>query len=482
MPGRVISSQGGIFVYSKKVIKDISESLDARILQFVGDYENKYDFYEGYLLELVETIMNSSLGEWDESGYRSIVREERKKRKRNKVRWYNKLEEAMKQDEIGSKHPFYFMSVLHDVLPKSEWDMQYEGRTLKEVLQQKFEDAGVWLGDTSAPLVSYPAITSLSKTRILSALKSDMTISILDVIDEKYGGSIKNTWSSMPSAIIDVPFFSPRNTRPEFEMKEEGLFVYQFIFGKSKFVTEYDANDVFDIPTSAFTNFDMQIIGALFSKIDNSFWFEPEIRFDLRELVREIKPNAGEFYFVEIKERLKKYPKYTFSVQEIDNPLCTTTFNLFDSVTIDEESECSASVVVRPGHYLTNALLKEKTTRVYKKELETLKKPLSRLFAFKIQRERIRTHYRAASVTTGENGYRGVYPYSFFESAAKMPYKRKEENLQEIRECLEEMKKRQIFISDYQRCGSKFEIFFLPLSSEEEEDYRLSSGEDLVLI
>lgn len=469
-------------MYSKKVIKDISESLDDRIIQFVRDYENKYDFYEGYLIELVENVMDSALGGWDESGFRSIVREERKKRKRNKLRWYAKLEEAMKQDEIGAKHPFYFMYVLQDVLPKSEWDMQYGGRTLKEVLQEKFRDASVWVEDVSAPLVSYPAITSLSKTRVLSALKSDVTIAILDVIDEKYGGSIKNTWSSMPSAIIDVPFFSPNNSRPDFKMKEEGLFVYQFIFGKSRFVTEYDAKDGFDVPTTAFTNFDMQIIGALFSKIDSSFWFEPEIRFDLRELALEIKPNAGEFYFVEIKERLRKYPKYTFSVQEIDNPLCTTTFNLFDSVTIDEESECSASVVVRPGHYLTNALLKEKTTRVYKEELETLVKPLSRLFAFKIQRERIRIHYKATSVMDGENGYKGVYPYSFFESAAKMPYKRKEQNLQEIGECLDEMKKRHIFISDYQRRGSEFELSFLPLSPEEEEDYRLSSGEELVVI
>lgn len=470
-------------MYPKKLIKDISDSLDIQILEFVEEYKTKYKLDSNYILELVTDVIKEYMGEMaDESAVRYTVRKERQKRKRSKERWLEKMEQSIKEDVPIKDHPLAFIYVLHNNLSKSEWNLQFNGKTLEEVIEEKYQESVRWCADVSMPLVSYPAIASLRPNRVIKALKSDVIISVFEVIDNKYGGNISSIWRSLPSAMIDVPFFSPRQERFGYEVSDKGLLVNEFIFGQNKFVTEYQGSDDFDVPELAFSNLDMQIISALFSRINSNFWFEPEIRFDLRNLVLEIKKNAGKTYFDTIKERLRRYPKYTFSVKDIGNSLCTTTFNLFDSVTIEEDSSCSASVIVRPGHFLTNALLKEKTTRVYKEELESLEKPLSKLLAFKIQRERIRNHFQTKDSLKGSEGYNGTYPYVFFESAVRMPYKRKEENMAEIGECLKEMKKRHIFIEDYERVGSKFAINFLPLTKEEEEDYKISSVDELVVI
>jgi hypothetical protein len=463
-------------MYPQKLLKELTDNSDRQITEFLSNYRNHFPFCQIPPVQLYETVIDELLHCEDEkSAIRKIGNQERKKRRKNKQRWYAKLAEAMNDNNLpASKHPFGSTILIYRNSSRSEWELQFGKRSLDDVLKDKFADAAKWRDDPSLPLVSYPAILSIGNARAFKALKSDIAIDICHTLEEKYNGTINSFWHIWPNEIIDLPLFSPKQLKMDFAPAPTGELINRLFFGNGAVLTTSLPADAKLIhPEFSFTELDMRIICELFSHIDNTFIINQEITCSLRSLVNALTPSAGTYYYETVIARLKKYPCYTYRLEDPKNPTYhSITFNIFDNVSIQPDSMGHVSISVKPASYLAEQIINNQITCISKKEAECLSLPLSKILMFKIQRERVLMSL-LKDKDTQKKAY--AYPYSFFERAARLHYSTKSQNLLAITEALQEMADHGIFVRSFRRSGNRFFIIFYPLSKEEQADFNTSS-------
>lgn len=464
-------------MYPRKLLKELVDNSDIRIKKFLFDYKDHYSFCENSLLHLYETVIDEIFHYEDEKGaLRKLGNLERKKRKKNKQRWFTKLTESLYNETLPiCRHPFGSTILIYQNCPRSEWNLQFHNKSLSEVLQDKYNLAKTWLSDPSLPLTSYPAILYLSKARVYKALKSDIAIDICNTIEEKYNGSISNFWHIWPNEMIDIPLFSPKQLKINYTLSDTGKLINQLIFGTGARLTTSITTDAKLVsPELSFTELDMRIICGLFSHIDNTFIINQEISCDLRTLVNSINPSAGTYYYETVINRLKQYPYYTYQLEDPLNPnYHCITFNIFDNVSIQQDSMGHVQVTVKPASYLAEQIINNQITFISRKEANSLSLPLSKILMFKIQRERVLISLLKNKGPDYQETY--SYHYSFFDRAARLPYNTKSQNLQAISQALQEMMEHNIFIRSFKQSGNRFYISFYPLSKEEQEDFHAGS-------
>lgn len=464
-------------MYPRKLLKELADNADKEIVEFLNDYRVHFPFCRIPILELYETVSDEILhGENEKSALRKLGNLERKKRKKNKQRWFEKLTDAMHNEQTPvSSHPFGSIILIYHNCSGREWSLHFNDRSLSDVLQDKYHQTELWLKNPSLPLVSYPAILSVSQTRAFKALKSDIAIDICHTIEEKYNGCISDFWHIWPNKIIDLPLFSPEKMKLEYTLSETGKFINSLIFGDGTvFTTSVMADATLLNPDFSFTELDMRIMRALFSQIDNTFIFTRKITCDLRTLINAVNPSAGAWYYEKVIDRLKKYPCYTYRLEDPQNPTYhSITFNIFDNISIQPDSTGHIRITVKPASCLTEQIINNQITFISRKEAECLSLPLSKILMFKIQRERVLISF----LKQNQSDTPEPHPchYSFFEHAARLPYRTKSENLRAIADALQEMADHNIFIRSFHRSGMIFYIIFYPLSKEEQEDFHISS-------
>lgn len=460
-------------MYPRKLLKELADNANKRITEFLSDYREHFPFCRIPILQLYETVMEETFhGEDEKSAIRKLGNLERKKRKKNKQRWFQKLEEAMHDKDLPvSSHPFGATILIYQNCSNREWNLHYNGQSLPSVLKGKLREAKLWADDPKLPLVSYPAILSISQARVYKALKSDIAIDICHTIEEKYNGSINGFWHVWPNKIIDMPLFSPKKEKLDYIPSGTGHLTNRFIFGDGAIFTTSIMADAKPVNSEfSFTEQDMRIMCALFSHIDNMFIINQEITCSLRSLVNMLNPSAGTYYYEKVASRLKAYPCYTYRLEDPKTPAYhSITFNLFDSISIQPDSTGHTRIYAKPASFLAEQIISSQLTFISRKEAECLSLPLSKILMFKIQRERVLASFQECCRGSCTETY--IYQYSFFERSARLPYRSKPKNLCAIGEALREMNDHEIFIHSFQQHGNCFHIRFFPLSEEEIDDF-----------
>lgn len=463
------------------MLKELADNANKHITEFLSDYKERFPFCRMPILQLYETVAEEAFhGEGEKSAIRKIGNLERKKRKKNKQRWLQKLEEAMSGEGVPvSSHPFGATILIYQNCSSREWNLHYNGQSLSSVLKGKMMEAKRWAEDPELPLVSYPAILSMSQSRVYKALKSDIAIDICRTMEEKYNGSINGFWHIWPNKMIDMPLFSPKKEKLGYAPSGTGSLTNRFIFSDGSIFTTSIMADAKPVhPEFSFTEQDMRIMCALFSHIDNMFIINQEIACSLRSLVNTLNPAAGAYYYENVASRLKSYPCYTYRLEDPKNPTFhSITFNLFDSISLQPDSMGHTQIYAKPAAFLAEQIISSQLTFISRKEAECLSLPLSKILMFKIQRERVLASFRECSHGPCTGTY--IYQYSFFERSARLPCRSKSKNLCAIGEALREMKDHEIFIHSFQQHGNSFHIRFFPLSEEEMEDFHAPALENM---
>lgn len=468
--------------FSNSLINELAQYIDPVLCEFLKTCKGRYEFAELSMVEHLEVIFSTTLKDFTGMDqFSKIVRNEKTKRQRNKERWFEKTTEAYLNGNTEDEN-FPFAAIVSVYKNSSIIGKQkdfFGNDSLEDVIKKEYEKTKKWLNDPFIPLISYPAIFSITEKRIQNAFYSDILINLKDIIKEHFDGNINDYYKIMPEMLIDKPIFSSKKMNLDLVPNPANTkeFVEKLLFEDgTEFITEYTltAEGTQPIsPVTAFDKYDLDIISGIVANayMQPEFYQSGIIRGNVRTAAKSFNPRPGKNDYDKAKERLEKYQQFsykrTFANQDFES------YSLFSDIKVVDgmyEAVCSRR--------LKDSIIKQQTVRITQKKYNSLDNPMAKTLCYTLQNQRI----AICSKKNAEVGERTKsYDYLFFAMATRMPNKQKTRNIKLIIEALDEMKSQSLIIEDFKFKGNSFTITFYPLTEAEREDIHMASaGEDII--
>lgn len=373
-------------------------------------------------------------------------------------------------------------------IKKPEEIIEYRTKTLKE-----------WASSVECPITDFPYLEELSLSKIKSAFTHDLVLCITNVLKEKYKYDLNNmvvkNVSGLPtglfaplargvkknvmnvqktqelsyeSKVIDTKgqTGSHIDVQYSFSLNDDGNEVVDAKdFNKSEVLEEFsDGVEPLKIllvnketekkamPKIFLDKQDLAIIRFAFGyQILNSY------KLPLSEILDHLNIKKNKENYKRIKDRLLKLPYYTFYTKKLDDSgeiEKETTFNLFQSISI--EKDVSGRLLVEVKKATVDEIEKRGTEILYRKELQKLKTHQATDLAFFLEGRRVQL------ITTGCDVKSKYYKFDldFLKWYITLTKKTLRQQMNEVKAAFEEIKENQFIIKDYRVANSHFEVLF----------------------
>lgn len=340
--------------------------------------------------------------------------------------------------------------------------------------------------------ITYSSFYSASKVN--TALTNDLSYLIMKKIIQSRK---KNTYK-MPHVLVDsLPTVPGKQTKVfEEEVKAKGInnslitkrsMVY-FINDHETFLSQYSLNDVkkdaLYNELVALKNDDLLIFFAILEQAEPDFLESREIRFSISDIMNELKyvRNGANYqkirdaiyrlYYIQISLINKKDGK-SLSYKVFDN-LYTGSGSSKNGEVMDTSDDESIGNEITPHALksndfkvlvnieIMNQLIDEKTTEIYKDNIDSLKESSARILIFSLEKERWALHLAK------NTQMKKVVDIYFFRRIFHFINERKTRNYKLIEKALDDIINQGITLKKYVRTGDYFELEFYPPSEDED--------------
>lgn len=441
------------------------EFINELIFQLPEEIKVKYDRLE-HVVPYTDTICEllKQFEKYSLDDYRKSLKDCQHTYSHKKIRWLKKLHEQAQSDLSRSSNPF------HDIWELSQninnWKMVFGNRTLEEIVSEKIDECEIWKNQTGSLFIQYPYFNTISRKRALSAVKNDLLYSILIIFRDKYEFKPQKFYRQYPQTFIDKPMWQPDKAKKRKAAEKD---VHDEIIlqdGKIKFVTDYTVTGqevrVYK-PMDSMDNEIFQIVlNEAVTKV--AFAADGRVAISLLDLAKQLYPNQKRKIS---KSTMNALANRVLSLQSvryryIDGSVRENSmqFGLFELISIkDDICIFSFSSVIQDA-VLNNQLLNVKT-----RDMQALENSIAKLLCFSLHNERIKLYMKNEGMT-------GYYGYEMFLMNVKFPTRKKQKNMELIREALQEFQNKKIIIKNFDMLNSGFKIEMYPLTDLEMEDVK----------
>ena len=208
---------------------------------------------------------------------------------------------------------------------------------LNEVIEFRLNAAKKWAGSSESYLTSFELIYSEDSKKIYNALLSDVFVDLYKFLGDKYSGSIRNYFMSLPKEIAKIPLFGIEKGKlslKESEKDEEGNYIQNYEFGKGKSLKIVIANS--EKPVLAVGALDKRILVECIKYIGPDFYRTHEVRVKKSELIKLFTPNyrASKLCYDRMEERCLNLANYKYMIYDKESEKEVERINLVDRVSV----------------------------------------------------------------------------------------------------------------------------------------------------
>lgn len=459
--------------YPRQFISSLSTQVDEHIIEFYTAGKELYEFPPD-LNELVDITLQEFLK--DETGrteIKNIHTTQLRMRRQKRSRWRNTARESVKIDITNKKNAFHYLLEQRNVISAIQFKKLYGSSDINKVIEKLLLEIDEWQAKSSSYLIDYPLISTLTKNQLYKALKNDLFINLVDIININFEGSIDTFIRRKPDALIDMPLFSPATY--SIPLKESLDALTAGLFHSEDMEIEISLPKNLEEPNSDSKKFkvldpkDNQILLCLMNNIKSDFYDSKQVMLDVGTIARELNPRPNAKHYEMVVTRLYNMSKINFIYKTRENDGTGIAFNIFDSIQIDKGPDGHRYCKATFGNVLADAIIKEKMVGVTLRNYNALELDLSKLLYHALQRERIRL-----SMTTPDNKSDALlckhYDYSFFQRTVLFKQKRKDKNIALIKQTLNEFQEKGIAIHHFTVHNNNFDIYYFPLTPDEKAD------------
>lgn len=197
------------------------------------------------------------------------------------------------------------------------------------------------------------------------------------------------------------------------------------------------------------------------------------IKVYLSDLAESVYESAGGWAYQDLINRLLRMRDFSI-VQRIGDEIGIRSF--FTDVIFKKDLDGREYAIIYVGPLIFNNIIKEEMINVYGKETENLKRtnPLAHHLSFVVQRARLLS-YSGENIdekTEEKPDIQFNLTWDDLNETIRMNKRTKKENLDDIEEALESIKKKNFLIKDFQRYSQGFKVVCYPLEDYELQDMR----------
>lgn len=449
--------------YPRLVISTLITQVDETLIDFYSDNKDKYNFPYADMNDLIDNTLQEYLPESSNaaSDLKAVYAMQTRLRRQKKTRWRKSCIDSLAMDLSSNKNAFHFLLEQQELLTVSQFKTLYKYNNIEKVIEELVKQIEEWQADASAYLISFPLISNQTPKQLLTVLKHDLFINLLNVINEKYNGSINSIIRRKPEVLIDNPVFTATLRTIPLQDTLDDFAAELLNTNNMKF--EVSAPNTGELTPHLLSQKDSEIISCLIDNITLDFYDSGSVTVPLNVIAKALHNRPNSRHYAELKEKLLNMSKLNFKSSVQDKAVMS--FNIFDNILIT--SDPTGHLICRAtfGKVLHNAIMKRKMVGVTSNNFYALELSLSRIIYHALERERIRL-----STTSPTTDLRKNYDYSFFERIVIFPKRRKDKNMILIQKSLDEFVKKKICIESYKISNNVFQILFFPLSEDEKAD------------
>jgi len=463
--------------YPRQLLSDIIENMDDTILHFQTEYEEHYDFLTVPFLDTLDEVVEKTFLNADKSNS-EFIKNENKKRKRQKERWYKNVESSCKNLDIqDSNHPFRNLILNYTTSSSEQKKLVYHNIPLSEIIQDKLEKTKEWSNDPKSYLIQFPAFLSLTYNKALNAYKSDLAIFMANYIKEIHHGDPAAMYMDFPNLTIsdmpDVPLFGVERSQLDLVEENDDLVEYfnldeNYIF---KTIISKSHNNYSMVPVKSLDTQDYEILTAAINYgITPDFYTSGTLYFSLGIAAKVLggeKP--AKHHYKQASDRIKNWTAANYKIisKSSNDPELGGSFNLFDTAFVDQEG-ISKTVTVICGSVIKECIIKAQVTRINAKDYQSLRNKLTRLISIILQEERI----KQAAVADGDNNKTFSFDctYKYFSHKVRFQEQAWRKNMPNIIKAFDELKEKGIIVEDYSCKNTNIHLSLYTLTDNERED------------
>ncbi|MFC6604392.1 hypothetical protein ACFQDF_27175 [Ectobacillus funiculus] len=276
-----------------------------------------------------------------------------------------------------------------------------------------------------------------------------------------------------PFSTVENPFFA--NTRgkvhltdPLLEREGKEYFLnhynpyedegYQLLIEKE--YVEENGNKVSDLD-----RLDYKIFLEVMSHRDELFATQKVITIKVGDIVKSLYKTDSKRNYKTVEDRIAKMKHYSMTKVESNRK---TSYGIFDFVDITTNPNGTRIAEIHVNEVIYRDYIQRQTVRIYRNKVEKLSLDSSYHLLFVMQKERLICYETKSPYTVSRD-------YLYFSTKIRFRKRRKQENLKEVEEALDELVQQKIAVQSYRRSGQVFQITFIPI--EEEEVKNLLEGD-----
>lgn len=359
----------------------------------------------------------------------------------------------------------------------------------EDLIQLKKERILKWSSDKNSFLYEYDFFSCKSFSQKISALKNDILLAIIDIINNIFNGSLEGYLTKRATVLVDNPIFSGKKSALVFYPLEDNVAEDTESVNSKRMFNDYyvtedyvlrtiiqaDSNSLDIQELGSLDEKDSRIIDLIYGKLDpRVFVSERHIEIDLSEIVKKVYKNNSGLNYVDAEKRIYKIAKYSIQgrVKKSGDMKDTTTFyiNFFDSAfVLNDPNSKKRYARIKFGTLLYDSYMKNTITKIASYQYSLLSNELAKLLFFSFQKDRIEI---TVSKKPKEN-FTLQYSYLTFRHRVRFKSNVQKTNLGLIVKALEDFKAKNILIKDFSLEGDVFNIEFYPLTEREEIDLGL---------
>lgn len=457
-------------ILSPNYVNTFNESI------LVGNKSRLYsESFEDFIAEVLGNILTNESDENDVRDAKNNTVRNSKKMKTAWIKAFNKELKDLESTPISSRTITKEMDA-YKIMTPDELYRAFGVNEMEELKTLRINEVNKWKNSDNFNFINFRYFEYKRPYQKLAAFKNDLTLAILEIIDEQFNGCLDGVIVKRATDLIENPVFTANKVLMQMDRIIDKDSKSSFLFN------DYEVSDGFILRTLVresenvtmtscygLDERDSSIIDMIYSKITPNFFKDKTIEIDIGEVVRKIYENTNGYAYKDAEERILKISMYQIQglIKEQEN-IKDTKFiiNFFDNAFIRTNTITNKRVAkIVFGEILFNLYIQNKTVGVSSHQLKKIKQRLSKILIYPLQKSRLEK-----SVSGNEYNHSEEYNYQYFKNRVRFPTRKKADNMKIIESSLEEFKAAQFLIKDFIKTKQdSFIVEYVTLSQEEKE-------------
>lgn len=488
---------GDFMEFTKDVINEIENEISTL-------YESLFDEYIKPKKNIpFNTFLKSYIGDiWDELQNLNEITDDymnlcRNRRKQCKKRWEKK--ELQKEEDnnkkVGFNRDVYLTAYLFFEQFKDDPEKcksVYQVETFEEYERLKINELKKWVEDDEKDVRHYPYLSAKKPNAIETLLKHDIKYVTLKLIKKQFEKnnemiSIPNTMTNLAYDYTNRLMFETKNiVTKKINGMDESFFRNVRVLTDTTTLESYLSvqalkEGLFEENVKMLNAFDKKILTYLMSLQDEEFYRTGTMNVRIGDIVRGIGYTDSEKNYTAVKQSIIKMRYIRNEIR--DKKLRTIEVKIFNHANIvaqpfqertkivEKDGTVKEETVISHVEFaqlefskdFVMEIVKNSTTSVYTRIIEQLDLNISQILVYPMQRERLacwKENPNAEELVLTVNR-------SYFNRFVIFTTNRRDRQIKLINSGLDEIKKSNFIIKDYNVVGDVYTIYFYPLTEQE---------------